>query len=98
MAGMRLMFQKFYAFSSPNPRLYYRAATISSYDSYDVRHPVYTFLEPFANLELGYKFIKVNMQLGLSVPLSGRSADIAGFSPLFGSLGLAFNYAPRYFK
>lgn len=98
MAGMRLTFQKFYAFSSPNPQLYYRAATISSYDAYDVRRPLYTFLEPFANLELGYKFIKVNMQLGLSVPLSGRAVDIAGFSPLFGSLGLAFNYAPRYFK
>ena len=55
------------------------------------------YAEPFANIEGGYRFFKLNAQLGLSSPLT-NAAFQTGTLHLYAGLGITFHYDPAFFK
>lgn len=97
-AGFRLTMLKYYDFNAPSPDTKYIVTDSDPQSKYRlaVDRPAYTYFEPFINLEVGYKFIKFNAQLGASGAISENSRYI-GQSPYL-SFGLVFHYAPRYLK
>jgi hypothetical protein len=95
--GFRLTGQKYYDFESGDPSLRYHIATINKIGMrQDVTKPLYMCAEPFINMEMGYKFIKFNLQGGGTIPLN--AAGVTGNTPFYFSFGLAFHYSPEYFK
>ncbi|MCE3225698.1 MAG: hypothetical protein K0S32_249 [Bacteroidetes bacterium] len=79
----RLSFVKYYRFSSTN----YGNDDLKKDYLEDVTDPVYVFAEPAITARLGFKFIKLQAQYGLTLNM-GRSIR---HSPDFSSLGVVIN-------
>ena len=90
--GIRFAYQRFYDFYSANPDLRYTIMDNSS--RRDVEKESMGFIEPFINGEVGWKYIKYNMQVGCTAQVMGGS--VSGVLPLYLSFGLVFNFAPSY--
>ncbi len=80
-----------FAFSSLNPE----AANDSYLRSYSapVEPENYFFLEPALTFRFGYRFLKVQTQVGSSILLSDQSLD---YNFLFISAGIVFHFKPSY--
>jgi hypothetical protein len=91
--GFRFALMQFRDFSSPTtPDLRYRILGPVR----DVQDVNFAFMEPYVNMEVGWKVIKFNMQVGTSVQMTGDK--IAGNAPFFMSLGAVFHFDPDYAK
>jgi len=89
--GFRLAYQRFYDFESRDPDLRYN---MMRNDRNDIEREAIGFIEPFINAELGWKYIKYNMQVGCSGQILG--GNISGVLPIYLSFGIVFNMAPSY--
>jgi hypothetical protein len=92
--GIRFAYQRFTDFSSRNPDLKYDIMRDSK--NRDIEKEDIGFIEPFINGEVGWKYIKYNMQIGFSGQVMG--GNIAGNLPFYVSMGLVFNIAPSYLR
>lgn len=91
--GMRLAAQRYYNFSSPTggDSLRYYVAR----DGYtDITKQTMAFFEPYINYEVGYKWVKFNLQWGLSTQITGD--NVVGRAPMYLTGGFVFSLAPRY--
>lgn len=86
--GIRLAIMKYYSFDAANPLLRYDI----SGDDHSVTQILYPYIEPFLNFEAGYKYIKGNVQMGLSRELT---ADDLIVNP-YVSFGLVFHFLPVF--
>lgn len=90
-AGIRFAFMSFYDFRSADPELKYTIGRTRQ----DVTNRIFPFLEPFANFEGGYKFLKGNVQVGASRQII--HTNIAGNMPVYISLGLVLHFDQAFF-
>lgn len=90
--GIRLAFQKFYDFRSPNTDLRY--TILDDTRRMDVEREWEGFFEPFINGEIGYRFFKFNLQFGCTAQYFGE--NVSGALPFYMSLGLVFHFAPEF--
>ena len=93
--GLRISVHKYYDFTSMNPTLRYQVLDLNGHRM-DVQQETFAFVEPFINAEVGWKFIRFNMQFGSAIQASGER--IAGNTPLYLSIGGTFHFAPGYLK
>lgn len=94
-AGFRLTGVKYYGLRSANPNTKYALGAYDVEDkTEDVTTQLYGYLEPYVNLEVGYKYVKLNFQFGFNGGLM-YNADHIGQSP-YVSAGLLFHYDPAY--
>jgi len=96
MGGIRLTGQNFYSFQGVDSNLRYTIASNDGTPAGDVSKQVFFWIEPFVNMEVGYKYAKFNAQVGFSYQLT--KGDITGGIPAYISVGGTFYYAPRFFK
>jgi hypothetical protein len=82
---------KFYDFESPDPTLKYSIGK----NQQDVTSVIFPFIEPFVNVEGGFKYIKGNIQVGASKQLI--NTNIAGNFPVYVSIGMVFHFSPAFF-
>lgn len=96
--GCRTTLQRYYNFTAANSDLEYEIAENykGAYEWASVVDQYFTFIEPFCNVEIGYKYIKLNGQFGTAWQVTG--GKVAGNMPIFGSVGIVLHYAPRFFK
>lgn len=92
--GIRFAYQRFYDFTSRDPDLRYEIMR-NTY-SRDVTQEDISFIEPFINAEVGWKYLKYNMQVGFGGQVMG--GNISGGLPFYLSMGLVFNIAPGYIR
>ncbi|MBS1614935.1 MAG: hypothetical protein JST06_02340 [Bacteroidetes bacterium] len=93
--GLRIASQQFFDFQpSNNPSLRYEI--LNNQHNTDVQSVHFVFIEPFINAELGWKLIRFTAQVGITLQVSGD--NIAGNTPLYGSLGACFHVDPDYFR
>lgn len=90
--GFRLAWHTYYDFLSPDPALRYHILD----DNSDIHGEFSGFIEPFINMEVGYKFAKFNMQTGWTAQIFG--SKVGAGVPFYVSLGLVFHLKPGYFK
>lgn len=96
MSGFRMAVNRFYEFNGATDDLQYRILrTPVGADSRSVTDANFTLIEPYINFEGGYRFVKINVQVGGSGNLSANS--VSGDFPMYIHIGLTFRYAPRYF-
>lgn len=93
--GARIAINRYTSFNSPDSSLRYKITDDGDTWS-DVLNQNFCLLEPFINFEVGYKFVKFNLQMGASTPL--LSNTVSGKFPVYATLGVAFRFAPRYLK
>jgi hypothetical protein len=60
----------------------------------DLENPNFFILGPFINLNVGYQYIKFNMQFGANANISKPRLTMN--NPFYMSLGLTFAFAPRF--
>ncbi len=97
MGGFKFIFQKYGSFQSGNSDLKYLITTPDGYVSgTDVTSQLFVFVQPFVNMDIGYKYVRFDIQMGYSAETVG--GYISGSFPVYITLGATFNYAPRFFK
>lgn len=89
--GFRLAWHSYYDFTSPDPDLRYNLLE----DNSDIQSEISGFIEPFINMEVGYKFARFNFQTGWSTQLMG--SKVGTTLPFYVSMGLTFHLLPEYF-
>lgn len=94
--GVRMAMQHFTDFNSADSMLRYTITYRDNYPGTNVTAQTFIFFEPFINFEIGYKYIKLNLQTGFSSQITGGT--IIGSFPVYFSGGLVFNFAPRFLK
>lgn len=94
--GMRLALQHFNDFKAGDSMLRYKITNRDNYVGPDVTSQTFIFWEPFINFEIGYKYVKFNVQTGFSSQLAGGT--IIGSFPVYVSMGIVLNFAPRFVK
>jgi hypothetical protein len=95
-AGVKLSFTKFYSFDCAYGRM---AADILAYDrNKTVTDVTFGYLEPFANVEVGYKFVKFNCQVGFSTPVTTYAMSTTSIFSFQAGAGITFHYDPAFFK
>lgn len=88
--GGRLAIMKFHEFESPNSNLRFEMFD----EGWDVTSNIFAYLEPFVNIEGGYKYAKANLQFGFSTPLGSGGFAVSPYV----SIGLQFHFKRRFFK
>lgn len=84
--GIRCMLERFTEFNALNdPALRYTIANKDQLGT-DVTAQNFVFIQPFMQMQIGYKYVWFNCQLGLSAQVSGGAI---GDNPFYGSLGIA---------
>jgi hypothetical protein len=89
-AGLRITYLSFYDFRSDDPMLHEYVGR----EAQDVTRGFFPFVEPFVNMEGGYKYLKGNIQFGMSKQLA--YSNIAGNMPVYISLGLVFHFRQAF--
>lgn len=91
--GSRVWLQHYHQFQSdsPNVRNYFLS---NGTPAKDITQYPFLFASVFCNFEYGYKFIKLNTQIGTPIQLSGPS--ISG-SPIYMCFGIVFRFEQKYF-
>jgi hypothetical protein len=92
--GIRFAMNKYYSFSAADTSLSYDI--VQGDVNGEVTKINFTLLEPFVNFEVGYRFIKFNVQVGASTPLS--KATVSGVFPGYVHVGFVFHYDEHYFR
>jgi len=96
--GIRIMYQYYYNFESSNPDLPYTITSNQGQRLGNINGSSFLMIEPFINMEVGYKYIKFNLQTGFSGQAAGEGNITGSSLPAYMSLGIVFNYAPRFSK
>lgn len=86
----------FYAYDSYWNPVFNAGPVFNVLQTKSVTDQNFTFVEPFLNVEIGYKYVKLNGQIGSAFQTSG--GRMAGNTPLYVSVGIVLHYAPRFFK
>lgn len=94
MFGTRLTGIKYYGFRSANPLTQYAVGYYNPKYGQNVTNQMYFYIEPYANVEVGYKYIKFNAQLGLTNGLDETAGEM-GSMPYI-SLGMLFHFKPSF--
>lgn len=94
MAGFRTTMIKYYGFRSDNPLTKYAVGYYDPRYGQDVTNQVYFYFEPYVNLEVGYKYVKFNLQAGFTTGIGTVASDM-GDTPYI-SAGFVFHYDPAY--
>lgn len=89
-AGLRLAAHDFTGFSSADPSLRYDIAA-SSRHRRDVTRQLFLFGTPYIDMEVGYKFLFLNIQQGMPFQLSG---GLVSGSPYYMTIGLSVRLGP----
>lgn len=91
--GMKITAYHFNTFNSAaTPELRYNITQEGHADNDDVTKQVFTFMSPYMDMELGYKFIMLNLQQGLSGQITGNR--IYGY-PFYMTIGLSLRLGPE---
>lgn len=93
-AGARLTGINYYGFRSDNPLTKYAVGFYNPRYPKNVTNGMHIYIEPYANLEVGYKYLKFNVQLGVVGGLT-QGANVMA-SPLHLGLGVVFHFHPDY--
>ncbi len=94
--GTRVTGIKYYGFRSDDPLTKYAVGYYSLKYDQNVTNQMYLYFEPYLNLEVGFTFVKFNLQSGATVSFSQVGADM-GQTPYI-SAGILFHYNPSWFK
>lgn len=94
--GIRMALQHFTDFNAGDSLLRYKITYRDNIVGTDVTAQTFIFFEPFINFEIGYKYAKFNVQTGFSSQLTGGT--IIGSFPVYVSMGIVLNFAPRFVK
>ena len=94
--GIRMAVQHFTDFNAGDSLLRYKITYRDNFIGTDVTAQTFIFFEPFINFEIGYKYIKFNVQTGFSGQVAGGT--IIGSFPVYVSGGIVLNFAPRFVK
>ena len=92
--GVKFAYQRYSDFQSRDSSLKYNILNTDNHQN--IESETMAFVEPFINGEVGWKYIKYNMQIGFSGQVMG--GNVNGAIPFYISFGLAFNLAPSYFN
>lgn len=88
--GIRMNYHKYYDFNADSASYQYSFTNPST----NITYPFFLLLDPFINLNIGYQYVKFNIQFGanFTVGKPGLSID----NPMYLSMGLSLNLAPRF--
>jgi hypothetical protein len=92
MCGSRFTSQKYYDFRSSNPDL---QRSLIPDQSLDATKQAFGFIEPYIELQVGFKYVKFNYQCGSAFQVSGPSLKHNAGLPYM-SFGILLHYAPRF--
>lgn len=92
--GTRLTGIKYYGLRSNDPLTKYALGYYNPKYGLDVTNQLYYYFEPYLNIEVGYEYVKFNLQSGATVALSEVGADI-GQTPYI-SAGILFHFHPGF--
>ncbi|MFN4246238.1 MAG: hypothetical protein ACK4EY_00865 [Flavipsychrobacter sp.] len=93
--GVRFAINRYTTFNAADTSLRY--VITGDHDTRtDVLDQNFGLLEPFVNFEVGYKYVKFNLQVGASTPF--LSNTVSGTFPVYATFGFTFHFAPRYLK
>lgn len=92
--GTRLTGIKYYGFRSNDPLTKYAVGYYSPKYGQNVTNQLYYYFEPYLNIEVGYKYVKFNLQSGATLGLGEVSGDM-GQTPYI-SAGILFHFRPNY--
>lgn len=92
--GTRLTMIKYYGFRADDPLTKYAVGYYDIRGNQNVTNSAYFYFEPYANIEVGYKYVKLNLQMGITTGLGTVASDM-GDTPYI-SAGFAFHYDPAY--
>ncbi len=95
MGGFRVSQQKYSSFSA-SPSLRHGLIPAPN-DSLHVTDRPFTFIEPYIELQVGYKYAKLNAQVGLATQTSGPNLQYSIGVP-YVSVGVVLHYAPGFRK
>lgn len=94
MFGTRVTGIKYYGFRSANPLTKHAVGYYNPKYGQNVTNQMYFYIEPYANIEVGFKYIKFNAQLGITGGLDEVAGDM-GSMPYI-SLGMLFHFKPSF--
>ena len=94
MGGVRILAQRYNSFSAPDPQRV-RYVTDALGERSIVGQAI-VCAEPFINGEVGYRFLKFNLQIGSSLKLAGPR--VMGAIPVYGCAGITLHFAPSFLK
>jgi hypothetical protein len=102
MAGARVLYKKFNTFQVDS------GALIDAYQINQIRSQPFVLMQPYGEIQTGYKYIRLTLQLGFQIgqtpdPYPGPDNEYSAgqryrytTSPFYGSMGIAFQFAPRF--
>ena len=98
VGGLRFATQDYYSFDAPDKSLRYaiNADPVTQNPS-DLTSQRFYFLEPFVEIEAGYRFLFFNMQLGGTAQMD-KNATMTADVPLFLSMGITWQFTPSLWK
>jgi len=88
--GIRFAYHKYNYFHG-DPDMRYKLTDPNT----DIESTSFLFVDPYINLNVGYQYVKFNMQMGANVCASTPQI-VYGDLPFYVSLGLTFQLSPRY--
>lgn len=94
MFGARLTGIKYYGFRSGNELTKYAVGYYNPKYPGNVTTGMHFYFEPYANVEVGFKYVKLNVQTGLTEGVTPVASTL-GSMPYI-SLGFAFHYKPSF--
>lgn len=89
--GIRFSYHKYNKFSATSPQDRYYFTDPQS----DIETGTFIFLGPFVNVNVGYEYVKFNLQAGGNINV-GTPRLLQGNMPFYVSIGATFAYAPRF--
>ncbi len=102
MVGARVLYKKFNTFNVDS------GAVIDAYQISQIRSRPFVLMQPYGEIQTGYKYVRLTLQLGVQIgqmpdqspgPANEYSAGQSyryATSPFYGSMGIAFQFAPRF--
>lgn len=88
--GIRFNYHKYSYFRSSDPETRYSFTNSNT----DIEDDYFLFVCPFLNLNIGYKYVKFNAQIGFNN--SAGNTRLTNNGALYASVGLTFAFAPRF--
>ena len=90
--GVRVNYHKYFSFQSQNTDTRYHFTD----QKINIEDANLIFLCPFIDVNVGYKYVKFNVQMGLNSNVNGSL--LMENSPLYASMGLTFTFLPRWYS
>lgn len=89
--GVRLQLQKYSNFTTDTAKFRYEFTEPNT----DITDPTFLIAGPFMNLNVGYQYVKFNMQFGAN--FSASKPHLRMEQPFYLSMGITLGLAPRFF-